>query len=82
MLDPVGLILAALGVTALAASVLPRLLGRVPVSMPMVFLTEVCVIISLMGAGLVLPDGGDPVPKRYSVQSEVAETKILARSPR
>lgn len=71
-----------MGVTALAASVLPRLLGRVPVSMPMVFLaagfvafgligglpdpdpmangglvlhlTEVCVIISLMGAGLAL----------------------------
>ncbi|MEC5179600.1 cation:proton antiporter [Arthrobacter sp. CG_A4] len=82
MLDPVGLIFTALGVTALAASVLPRLLGRVPVSMPMVFLaagfvafgligglpdpdpmangglvlhlTEVCVIISLMGAGLAL----------------------------
>ncbi|MDF9750440.1 hypothetical protein M2428_001891 [Arthrobacter sp. ES3-54] len=82
MLDPVGMIFAALGVTALAASVLPRLLGRIPVSMPMVFLaagfvafaligglpdpdpmahgglvlhlTEVCVIISLMGAGLAL----------------------------
>ena len=82
MLDPVGLVFTALGVTALAASVLPRLLGRLPVSMPMVFLaagfvafgligglpdpdpmasgglvlhlTEVCVIISLMGAGLAL----------------------------
>jgi NhaP-type Na+/H+ or K+/H+ antiporter len=82
MLDPVGMIFAALGVTALAASVLPRLLGRIPVSMPMVFLaagfvafaligglpdpdpmahgglvlhlTEVCVIISLTGAGLAL----------------------------
>lgn len=82
MPDPVGLTFAALGVTALAASVLPRLLGRIPVSMPIVFLTagfaaftllgdlpdpdpmehgglvlhltEVCVIISLMGAGLAL----------------------------
>src|SRR3712207_841363 len=66
----------------LAAALLPRVLGRLPVSMPMVFLaagmigftvlpglpdpdplehaefalhlTEVCVIVSLMGAGLAL----------------------------
>lgn len=82
MFDPVGMIFAALGVSALAAAVLPRILGRVPVSMPMIFLaagftafalipdlpnpdplkhgplvmhlTEICVIISLMGAGLAL----------------------------
>ncbi|MEV6787090.1 sodium:proton antiporter, partial [Streptomyces sp. NPDC051098] len=73
---------AAMGVGALAAAVLPRLVFRRPLSMPMVFLaagtavallplplpvvdpmgqrlwvehaTEVCVIISLMGAGLAL----------------------------
>nr|WP_294692031.1 cation:proton antiporter [uncultured Friedmanniella sp.] len=72
----------ALGLAAFAAALLPRLLGRVPISMPMVFLglgilvfavvpdlptpdpiahptftthlTEVCVVISLMGAGLAL----------------------------
>ncbi len=81
MLDA-GLLYAALGAAALVAALLPRLLGRVPVSMPMVFLgaglltfavfgdlpspdplahpgatihlTEVCVIVSLMGAGLAL----------------------------
>jgi NhaP-type Na+/H+ or K+/H+ antiporter len=73
---------AAAGVATLAAALLPRLLGRAPVSMPMVFLvigglaftvipplpdvdphaheglvvhlTELCVIVSLMGAGLAL----------------------------
>jgi sodium/hydrogen antiporter len=73
---------ATIGVAALAAALLPRLLGRAPVSMPMVFLgagiavfaaipslpapdplshpeiathlTELCVVISLMGAGLAL----------------------------
>jgi NhaP-type Na+/H+ or K+/H+ antiporter len=73
---------AAAGVATLAAALLPRVLQRAPVSMPMVFLaagaltfalidqlprpdpvrhgsivlhlTELCVIISLMGAGLAL----------------------------
>jgi NhaP-type Na+/H+ or K+/H+ antiporter len=82
LIDGVGLVYAAVGLAALAAALLPRLLGRVPVSMPMVFLavgllafglidelpdpdprkqdvfathlTEACVIISLMGAGLAL----------------------------
>ena len=80
--DGAGALFAALGVATLAAALLPRLLGRVPISMPMVFvaagmlafslvpdlpdpdpiesgsvalhLTEVCVIVSLMGAGLAL----------------------------
>jgi NhaP-type Na+/H+ or K+/H+ antiporter len=70
------------GVATLAAALLPRLLGRLPISMPMVFLaggslvftvlpdlpdpsptahpdialhlTEICVIVALMGAGLAL----------------------------
>lgn len=77
-----GGLFAALGLATLAAALLPRVLGRAPVSMPMVFLaagfvgfallpglpdpdplehgtmtehlTEVCVIVSLMGAGLAL----------------------------
>lgn len=77
-----GGLFAAIGLATLAAALLPRLLGRAPVSMPMVFLaagflgftvlpglpdpdplehgsitehlTEVCVIVSLMGAGLAL----------------------------
>jgi len=81
-LDGPGLLFAALGLAAFAAALLPRLLGKVPISMPMVFLglgvgvfmlipdlptpdpirhgvvtthlTEVCVVISLMGAGLAL----------------------------
>jgi len=80
--DGESAIFAAIGIATLAAALLPRLLGRVPISMPMVFLgagmlafilfpglpdpdpienntvalhlTEVCVIISLMGAGLAL----------------------------
>ena len=80
--DGVGLLFAAAGLAALAAALLPQLLGRAPVSMPMIFLalgvlafaavdrlptpdpvaqgavvthlTEVCVVISLMGAGLAL----------------------------
>ena len=80
--DGVGALFAAFGLATLAAALLPRLLGRVPLSMPMVFvaagmiafsvlpslpdpdpiesgdialhLTEVCVIVSLMGAGLAL----------------------------
>jgi NhaP-type Na+/H+ or K+/H+ antiporter len=81
-LDEVGVLFVLLGLTALGAALLPRLLSRAPVSMPMVFLgggialfaavptlptpdplrygtvsthlTEVCVIISLMGAGLAI----------------------------
>lgn len=77
-----SIIYTVLGVIVFAAALLPRLLRRVPISMPMVFLsagvlafalipylptpdpvkyevvtthlTEVCVIISLMGAGLAL----------------------------
>ncbi|WP_165070134.1 cation:proton antiporter [Marisediminicola senii] len=80
--DGAGVIFAVIGVATLAAALLPRLLGRAPISMPMVFLaagmvgfalipdlpdpdpigngelavhlTEVCVIVSLMGAGLAL----------------------------
>jgi NhaP-type Na+/H+ or K+/H+ antiporter len=82
LIDGVGLVYATVGLAALAAALLPRLLGRIPISMPMVFLavglvsfglvdslpapdprehevfathlTEACVIISLMGAGLAL----------------------------
>ncbi|MFC0681094.1 cation:proton antiporter [Lysobacter korlensis] len=81
-LDGPAAVFAAVGVATLGAALLPRLLGRAPLSMPMVFLaagvvgfalvpslpdpdptehvevavhlTEVCVIISLMGAGLAL----------------------------
>jgi NhaP-type Na+/H+ or K+/H+ antiporter len=81
-IDPVGSVYLAVGLATLAAALLPWLLGRVPISMPMVFvgagvvvfallpdlpdpdptqhsefalhLTEVCVIVSLMGAGLAI----------------------------
>ncbi len=80
--DGAALIFVAIGIATLAAALLPRILGRVPISMPMVFLgsgmllfalvpdlpdpdplehgeltlhlTEICVIISLMGAGLAI----------------------------
>lgn len=80
--DGQAAIFAAIGVATLAAALLPRALGRLPVSMPMLFvaagavgfwlipdlpdplpteypdvalrLTEICVIVSLMGAGLAL----------------------------
>jgi len=80
--DPEAIIYTAAGMATLAAALLPRVLGRVPVSMPMVILavgaiafavidplpdpdpltygpvavhlSELCVIISLMGAGLAL----------------------------
>ncbi len=80
--DGPGLLYAGLGLAAFAAALLPRLLGRVAISMPMIFLavgvalfalvpalpdprpveagpvavhlTELCVVISLMGAGLAL----------------------------
>ncbi|WNV88485.1 cation:proton antiporter [Umezawaea sp. Da 62-37] len=82
MADAGPIVFAAAGVATLAAALLPRLLNKAPVSMPMVFLaagaltfavidplpdpdpvrhssvvlhlTELCVIISLMGAGLAL----------------------------
>ncbi|MCR2762595.1 cation:proton antiporter [Microbacterium sp. zg.B48] len=81
-LDPVGLVYLSAGIATVFAALLPRLLGKAPVSMPMVFvgagivaftivpglpdpnptehpviavhLTELCVIISLMGAGLAI----------------------------
>ncbi|MCS0636732.1 cation:proton antiporter [Streptomyces sp. LP05-1] len=81
-MTPSDVIYAVLGVGALAAAVLPRVVFRRPYSMPMVFLaagvlaylaglplpavdpvadrvwvehtTEVCVIVSLMGAGLAI----------------------------
>lgn len=81
-LDPVGLLYLAGGLAMLVAALLPRLLGRAPISMPMIFvgagmaaftlfpdlpdpdpvqhssfalhLTEICVIVSLMGAGLAI----------------------------
>ena len=80
--DKVGVLFVLLGLMALAAALLPRLLSRAPVSMPMVVLgggialfaavpslptpdplrygtvsthlSEVCVIVSLMGAGLAI----------------------------
>ncbi|QTE28254.1 cation:proton antiporter [Pengzhenrongella sicca] len=80
--DVAGALFAAAGLATLAAALLPKVLGRAPISMPMVFLaagmagfalipdlpspdpmdhpavtlhlTEVCVIVSLMGAGLAL----------------------------
>ncbi|TKV28632.1 sodium:proton antiporter [Arthrobacter sp. NamB2] len=82
MFEAPSIIFAAAGLAVFAAALLPRLLMRAPVSMPMVFLaagiliftfakdlpdpdpvkysdvtihlSEVCVIISLMGAGLAL----------------------------
>lgn len=81
-IDPVGLLFFAVGIATLAAAILPRFVGRVPISFAMVFvaagvltftlfpdlpdpnpvhdgvialhLTEVCVIVSLMGAGLAV----------------------------
>lgn len=81
-MDPYFVLLAVLGVSILATAVMPRLVSRLPVSMPMVFvgvgmilftlpfdldaprpgadsvaverLTELVVIVSLMGAGLKL----------------------------
>jgi len=80
--DTGAVVYAAAGLGTLAAALLPRLLGRAPISMPMVFLavgavafvvieplpdpdplqhgditvriTELCVIVSLMGAGIAL----------------------------
>ncbi len=82
MFEAPSLIFAAAGLAVFAAALLPRLLMRAPVSMPMVFLgtglavfsvadtlpdpdpvahgditvhlSEICVIVSLMGAGLAL----------------------------
>ncbi|MFC4855420.1 cation:proton antiporter [Actinophytocola glycyrrhizae] len=86
MADTTSVVYVAAGAATLAAALLPRVLGRAPVSMPMMFLgvgacvfgfsgslpaplprdypsitlhlTELCVIISLMGAGLAI---GRPV---------------------
>jgi NhaP-type Na+/H+ or K+/H+ antiporter len=83
--DPTPLVYAGAGAATFAAALLPRVLDRAPVSMPMVFLgagalaftaigplpdpdpiahaavtthlTELCVIISLTGAGLALNRG-------------------------
>ncbi len=80
--DGEGAVFLGIGVATLAAALLPRLIGRLPISMPMVFLaagmivfaivpdlpdplptehpeialhlTEICVIVALMGAGLAL----------------------------
>ncbi|RUR00890.1 cation:proton antiporter [Labedella endophytica] len=80
--DGSGAIFAAIGVATIVAALLPRVLGRAPISMPIVFLgagilgftllpdlpdpdplahpevalhlTEICVIVSLMGAGLAI----------------------------
>lgn len=80
--EPAAVVYAAAGCATLAAALLPRVLGRAPISMPMVFLavggiaftvigplpdpdprqhnslvlhvSELCVIVSLMGAGLAL----------------------------
>lgn len=82
MFEAPSIVYAAAGAAVFAAAVLPRILKRAPISMPMVFLaagalafglldvlptpdpvqhqqftmhlTEVCVIVSLMGAGLAL----------------------------
>ncbi len=82
MFEPTSVVFTAAGLAVFAAALLPRLLMRAPISMPMVFLgagvliftfaedlpdpdpvkyglvtthlTEVCVIVSLMGAGLAL----------------------------
>lgn len=81
-MDSTGVVYAAAGLAMLLAAILPRLLKRAPISLPMIFLatgivlfatldwlpridplangtivehvTEACVIISLMGAGLAL----------------------------
>jgi NhaP-type Na+/H+ or K+/H+ antiporter len=93
--DGAGAIFAGIGLATLAAALLPRVLGKLPISMPMVFLaagmivfavipdlpdplptdhpefalhlTEVCVIISLMGAGLAL----NRLPGRHRWSSTV-----------
>ncbi|MGW5049791.1 cation:proton antiporter [Actinokineospora sp. NPDC004072] len=81
-MEPGAIAYAGIGVATLLAAMLPRVLGKAPISMPMVFLaggalaftvfeplpdpdplrhgsvvvhlTELCVIISLMGAGLAI----------------------------
>ncbi len=81
-MDSTALLFGAAGLAALAAAILPKVLGKFPLSMPMIFfaagilafslldflpspdpvahgvltlhLTEMCVIISLMGAGLAI----------------------------
>lgn len=98
-MDPGPLLYAGAGLATLAAALLPRLLDRAPVSMPMLFLgagaltftvagklpdpdpvehsgvllhlTEICVIISLMGAGLALN-------RRVSLRGWASTWRLLA----
>ncbi|MEV7675445.1 cation:proton antiporter [Streptomyces sp. NPDC088752] len=97
-MSPADLVFTALGLGALAAAVLPRLVRRMPFSMPMVFLlvgalsgllplpmptldpvadrvwvehvTEICVIVSLMGAGLALN-------RRFGLRSWAGPWRLL-----
>jgi hypothetical protein len=55
-IDPVGSVYLAVGLATLAAALLPWLLGRVPISMPMVFVGAGVVVFAL------LPDLPDPDP--------------------
>jgi NhaP-type Na+/H+ or K+/H+ antiporter len=107
-MDPTGLAYAAAGVAALLAGVLPKLLSKAPLSMPMVavglgvlafsvleglpspdpvehetvavHLTEVVVIISLMGAGLALdrPLGWDRWSSTWRLLAVTMPLTILA----
>lgn len=99
MLEAPSLVFAAAGLAVFAAALLPRLLMRAPVSMPMVFLgagvfafaaldelpdpdplahgdialhlSEVCVLVSLMGAGLALD-------RRFGWRSWATTWRLLA----
>lgn len=98
-MEPGPLLYAGAGLATLAAALLPRLLSKAPISMPMVFLgagaltftvvdplpdpdpvahsgvllhlTEICVIISLMGAGLALN-------RRVSLHGWASTWRLLA----
>jgi NhaP-type Na+/H+ or K+/H+ antiporter len=98
-LDPVGAVYAAGGIATLVAALLPRLVGKLPISMPMVFvgagilvfalipdlpdpsptehsdvavhLTELCVLVSLMGAGLA-------INRRFSWRAWSTTWRLLA----
>lgn len=98
-LDPVGLLYLAASVATLVAALLPRLLYRAPISMPIIFvaagvgafalfpdlpdpdplehpgfalhLTELCVIVSLMGAGLA-------INRRFSWRTWSTTWRLLA----
>lgn len=99
MLEAPSLVFAAAGLAVFAAALLPRLLMRAPVSMPMVFLgagvfafaaldelpdpdplahgdialhlSEICVLVSLMGAGLALD-------RRFGWRSWATTWRLLA----